>query len=346
MVVQIFSIKAVIHHENFDEQQLEQKREEIQTAEKVEEKMLPYGTRFGVFDNSGRWLYGTFTESEREEVWEAVLEEKNEISSGYLKRFQREEGICLVSYQLRVQFGNPALRERFPHVLELLLLAALLIFCAEVMFLIRYFSRKIKQELQKIEWMTEKIEHQDLEFPCPDSQVLEIKKILETFGRMRDTLKESLMKQWELESARKEQMGALAHDLKTPLTAIITYVDLLKDENLPAEERRHYIDVLEQKSTRLKLLIEDLFEISKATSRNVTLNIMDVDIVSLMQQAKLELHDKIEASNLYFRWRLPEDKVVLPLDSQKTYRVFENLLVNITKYAMPRTRVYVDMEND
>ena len=113
MVVQILTIKAVIHPANYDEQQLEQKREEIQTAEKVEEKMLPYGTRFGVFDNSGRWLYGTFTESEREEVWKAVLEEKNEISSGYLKRFQREEGICLVSYQLRVQFGNPALRERF-----------------------------------------------------------------------------------------------------------------------------------------------------------------------------------------------------------------------------------------
>ena len=75
---------------------------------------------------------GGFTEhlqnQKEEEVWEAVLEEKNEISSGYLKRFQREEGICLVSYQLRVQFGNPALRERFPHVLELLLLAALLIF--------------------------------------------------------------------------------------------------------------------------------------------------------------------------------------------------------------------------
>lgn len=79
VVVQILTIKAVIHPANYDEQQLEQKREEIQTTEKVEEKMLPYGTRFGVFDNSGRWLYGTFTESEREEVWEAVLEEKNEI---------------------------------------------------------------------------------------------------------------------------------------------------------------------------------------------------------------------------------------------------------------------------
>lgn len=138
--------------------------------------MLPYGTRFGVFDNSGRWLYGTFTESEREEVWEAVLEEKNEISSGYLKRFQREEGICLVFYQLRVQFGNPALRERFPHVLELLLLVALLIFCAEVMFLIRYFSRKIKQELQKVEWMTEKLSIRIWNFHVRIPQVLEIKK--------------------------------------------------------------------------------------------------------------------------------------------------------------------------
>ena len=95
--------------------------------------MLPYGTRFGVFDNSGRWLYGTFQNQKRRSM-ESCFGRENEIRSGYLKRFQREEEICLVSYQLRVQFGNPALRERFPHVLELLLLAALLIFCAEVMF--------------------------------------------------------------------------------------------------------------------------------------------------------------------------------------------------------------------
>ena len=93
--------------------------------------------------------------------------------------------------------------------------------------------------------MTEKIEHQDLEFPCPDSQVLEIKKILETFGRMRDTLKESLMKQWELESARKEQMGALAHDLKTPLTVIRGNVQLMGEaESL--EEAQKYSLALEQ----------------------------------------------------------------------------------------------------
>ena len=90
------------------------------------------------------------------------------------------------------------------------------------------------------------------------------------------------------------------------------------------------------------MLIEDLFEISKATSKNVTMNFMKVDIVGLLKQVGLECDRKIKEADLDFRWNLPEEKVVLLLDSQKTYRVFENLIVNITKYGMPHTRVYID----
>ena len=109
------------------------------------------------------------------------------------------------------------------------------------------------------------------------------------------------------------------------------------------EDREKYIDILEQKSMRLKVLIEDLFDISKATSKSMPLNLVEVDLVNLIKQVRLELYDRIEASGIEFRWNLPEDKVALMLDSQKTYRIFENLLVNITKYAMPGTRAYVDM---
>ena len=138
----------------------------------------------------------------------------------------------------------------------------------------------------------------------------------------------------------------MSHDLKTPLTAIITYVNLLKDDNAVPEQRKAYIDVLEQKSMRLKSLIEDLFEISKANSNNVTLNLVDVDIVSLLKEVSLELSDKIEESTIDFRWNLPDEKIVLPLDSQKTYRIFDNLLTNIMKYGMPHTRAYIDMKRD
>ncbi len=141
---------------------------------------------------------------------------------------------------------------------------------------------------------------------------------------------------------KTELITNVSHDLKTPLTAIITYVNLLKDEK-DEEKQRGYIEVLERKSLRLKVLIEDLFEVSKASSKNVTLNIVDVDVVNLFKQVKLELEDKIAGADLDFRCTYPEDKIVARLDSQKTYRVFENLLVNVIKYAMPHTRVYIEI---
>ncbi|WP_302417042.1 sensor histidine kinase [Blautia marasmi] len=224
-------------------------------------------------------------------------------------------------------------------------IGALIIYSIALFFLLRKYCNDLQKQYHRLLDATNQLADGNLNGTIPEELGV-FEPFREEITKIRSGFKMAVDEEVKSQKMKTDLITNVSHDLKTPLTAIITYVDLLKDENLPDEERRRYIEVLEQKSTRLKLLIEDLFEISKATSRNVTLNIMDVDIVSLMQQAKLELQDKIEASNLYFRWRLPEEKVVLPLDSQKTYRVFENLLVNITKYAMPRTRVYVDMEND
>lgn len=145
---------------------------------------------------------------------------------------------------------------------------------------------------------------------------------------------------------KTDLISNMSHDLKTPLTAIITYVNLLRDDCATPEQRKAYIDILEQKSMRLKALIEDLFEISKANSNNVTLNLEDVDIVTLLKEVSLELSDKIEESTIDFRWNLLDEKIILPLDSQKTYRIFDNLLTNIIKYAMPNTRAYIDMKKE
>ena len=117
-------------------------------------------------------------------------------------------------------------------------------------------------------------------------------------------------------------------------------MNLLKIEQDP-ERQKEYIDVLDRKSLRLKALIEDLFEISKASSKSVNLNIANIDIVNLFKQVKLEMEEKITEANLDFRLDIPEDKVIVALDGQKTYRIFENLIGNAAKYAMPHTRVYV-----
>ena len=167
--------------------------------------------------------------------------------------------------------------------------------------------------------------------------------IQDELKKIQTGFKKAVDEEVKNERMKTELVTNVSHDLRTPLTAIITYTDLLKNEK-DEEKRKEYIEVLEKKNLRLKVLIEDLFEISKAASRSVVMHFMKVDIADLIKQAGLENDSKIKAADLDFRWKLPDHKLIMWLDSQKTYRIFENLIVNITKYAMPHTRVYIAME--
>lgn len=142
---------------------------------------------------------------------------------------------------------------------------------------------------------------------------------------------------------RTELITNVSHDLKTPLTAILTYTELLQGKNVTEKQREEYLAVLKRKSLRLKTLIEDLFEVSKASSGNVTFERERIDICSLMRQVWLEYEDGAKAAGLTFRFQFPDEKVFLLLDGEKTCRIFDNLYTNIMKYAMPDTRVYVSV---
>ena len=172
------------------------------------------------------------------------------------------------------------------------------------------------------------------------------------FNPMRDELasiqsgfRKAVDEEVRSRNMKTELITNVSHDLKTPLTAIITYVDLLKKEDITEEERREYVETLEKKSHRLKVLIEDLFEISKATTDNIVMNYEEVDLVSLIKEVRLENEDKIQESTLDFRWSLPEEKCILRLDPQRTFRIIDNLVQNILKYSMPHSRVYISMND-
>ena len=152
-------------------------------------------------------------------------------------------------------------------------------------------------------------------------------------------------------SMRDEKMKAdlitnVSHDIKTPLTSIINYVDLLKRENIEDEKIKGYVDVLDQKSQRLKQLTDDLVEASKISSGNITLNIEKINFVELIHQSIGEFSEKFEQRGLKTMLRLPGEPVYIMADSRGIYRVVENLYNNVYKYAMENTRVYVDMEPD
>lgn len=166
----------------------------------------------------------------------------------------------------------------------------------------------------------------------------------EELYEIQNGFKNAVDKEVKSQMMKTELITNVSHDLKTPLTAIITYIDLMKEENITEEQRKIYLDTLEKKSLRLKVLIEDLFEVSRATSGNISLDLVPVDICNLIRQVYLEHEDKMKETGLQVRFSMPEGKVILQLDSQKTYRIFENLYGNIIKYALPETRVFVTAE--
>ena len=155
-----------------------------------------------------------------------------------------------------------------------------------------------------------------------DVEITEELGVFEPFrreiGKIQSGFKKAVDAEVKSQRMKTELITNVSHDLKTPLTAIITYVNLLKEPGITNQEREEYVQVLERKSLRLKALIEDLFEVSKANSQTMKLNLMEVDVVSLMKQVKLELSEQLSDSGVDFRFQLPEKRVALTLDSEKT----------------------------
>ena len=173
------------------------------------------------------------------------------------------------------------------------------------------------------------------------------KSVFAQLARNVNTLKHGVRiskhEQVKSERLKTELITNVSHDLRTPLTSIITYTDLLKVDNLTEDERRSYIEIIDRKSKRLKVLIEDLFEASKMATGNVELNKTKVEIVQLLQQAMAEHEEKMAQTDLHFRVTHDDQPIYAVVDGQKLWRVFDNLIGNILKYAMPHSRVYINV---
>lgn len=163
---------------------------------------------------------------------------------------------------------------------------------------------------------------------------------------MKHGVKTSQKAQAKSERLKTELITNVSHDLRTPLTSIITYSELLKNPTLSVDERNSYIEIIDRKSKRLKVLIDDLFEASKMASGNIQLTKVKVDIVQLLQQALAEYNETIQQSHLTFRVSQPEAPVYALVDGQKLWRVFDNLIGNIIKYSLENTRAYITITTE
>lgn len=206
-----------------------------------------------------------------------------------------------------------------------------------------YYIIKKVSLLSKITKGVGEIVSGNLDYLIDETGTGNLSNLARNINNMKTGFKKALESHLKSERLKSELITNVSHDLKTPLTSIINYVNLLKTDNLSKEETQGYVGVLDRKTQRLKVLIEDLFEVSKMASGAVELNIERIDVCSLLNQALAEFDDKIKNSKLTFKISIPNNKIYADLDGKKTWRVFENLISNSLKYSQHNTRVYIDL---
>ena len=219
---------------------------------------------------------------------------------------------------------------------------ALLVYTVILFFMLKKYTRVIRSKYQILLESTRKLAAGDLETVITEDAGI-FEPLKQELNKVQAGFQKAVEEELKSQNMKSELITNVSHDLKTPLTAIITYVNLLKDETISEEDRKKYIDILDRKSLRLKQLIEDLFEVSKANSGNIKIEKKMLNLTELVRQAAFELEDRLKEAQIDCRVSVPEKEIHLELDGEKTYRCLENLLTNVCKYALPGTRAYLNL---
>lgn len=228
---------------SYESSQIEQVRDDIISGGQVEEELLPPTCRFGVYDKNGTYLYGNFRDKEKEEAWKRRTEDKESVQVGlqtFYRYLPKANGqVTAIRYKISAQFANPIWDQYSPGLDMVILLLALFLILVVLAVTGKQFGKYLQKRLDVLMDTAGKIQQEDLEFQRESSDIQEIDEVLGAMFAMKEELKKSLNEQWNAEEEKQEQIAALAHDIKTPLTIIRGNAELLQEtDNL--EERREY----------------------------------------------------------------------------------------------------------
>ena len=204
--------------------------------------------------------------------------------------------------------------------------------------------KNVQRQYQDILHMTEDLSSSNFENIKPADSGL-FQSLNNNIYQIKDGFEQAVKEQVQSQNLKTELISNVSHDLKTPLTGIKNYVELLNDPTISEEDKKSYLERLNQYTDRLSILITDLFEVSKANSGNIDLEYSNINIIEFIEQVCAENEELLQAKNLQLVTNLPEKEIHVCLDGNKTYRIFENLFTNISKYALENTRVFLDVKD-
>lgn len=330
---------------NYSEVALEKQRTKIQEADQVTEDMIPDNCRYGVYSEDGTFLYGNLSQKDQEKAWEEYERGAGGDGAwGYLKHFSRDGEVCLAVYHLKAEFTNPLLRKIFPGAPEGLILLFFILFLIQSVLLIRKFGNMIRRELETVKQVTEKVRLQNLDFEKPDSRIAEINEVMDSLVQMKEALESSLKQQWEMEENRRQQIRALVHDIKTPLTVIRGNTQLACEAD-SMEESRECQEYILQETDRIERYMRMLQEMLKS------------DGAMQFKKEKIKIKEFSESfaenarvmaaaggQNITVVISVVSDYIIS--DRQMLLRAWENLLDNASQYTPKGGNIAVKITED
>ena len=211
--------------------------------------------------------------------------------------------------------------------------------------MILFAGGEILIQMKRLQEGGKHIAEGDMDYQIDTEHMLPaLKEHAADLNRINEGVSKAVNEKMKSERFKTELITNVSHDIKTPLTSIINYVDLLEKEEIPNENAKEYLEVLERQSARLKKLIEDLIEASKASSGSLSVNLEKLEAGVFLVQTVGEFKEKTEKNKLDLQIKKPEEPIYIMADGRHFWRVIDNLMNNICKYAQPETRVYINLE--
>ncbi|WP_369435911.1 HAMP domain-containing sensor histidine kinase [Lysinibacillus fusiformis] len=316
---------------NYAESQISYTKNRIASSDTVTADMIPDLVDYAVYSKQGTFISGNLSAKEAIHAWDFMQKGENKGGSQFYTFIQRENEVCILRYYLVPQYRSTILREYLPNPQLLMFLIFIVGIFAQATVLAIHFGRRLKKKMMGLQDAIKKIQHQNLDFTIAPSGIREIDDIASSFGHMKDALHSSLKQQWELEQSRREQITALAHDIKTPLTIIRGNAELLQDTQQDATQRA-YNDYILKNTIVIEHFTKELMDLSKMekiTVHEKTAIITEAFLADVENQMKALSCEK-SLQVCMRKEKLPE---FIAINKESFYRAILNVIVNAVEYT-------------
>lgn len=312
--------------------EIEQAKEYLQAVDQITEDSIPPLSDYVLFTEEGQYIRGSLQLKDTASLWNKTVERKQTSSDSYLYTvINRSSEILVLRYPTVAQFHNPVLRHVFPSAdlfLIILVLFELLILLLGVAYLFgKYFTKKMDTLLVVVQ----KVENQDLDFEIKKTKLFEIDQILDALEHMRNALKRSLTEQWQADKARQEQISALAHDLKTPLTIIRGNAELLYDTPL-SEEQLECTEYIRSSSIQVQNYMQTLIEVTRSWDR-YPLHFSPTNLEQFLDELRNQAKGLCMVQHVSLEWECNTKSALIRIDHQLLMRALLNVVANAVEHT-------------